>query len=270
MTTNNNTSYVSLFVIVLCLGVIACVIIRLYLKTRYEKFSNMKVIDIVVARYAEPIEWLCSKFFGRLCASKNDVIINLYIYNKGASFQLPNCIPENVNIFMHQLRNVGRCDHTYLYHICKKYENLADVTIFLPGSCDMESKAERTVDIMQRAFTDMHTAMVCQDVGDVKKAFYDFQLDEWLSSNQMNKHNNQDPSMELSNIRPFGKWFEHVFGTNTITRCVNWFGILAVSKTNVLYRSLEFYQRLLAMLDNHNNPEVGHYIERSWYAIFNP
>lgn len=258
--------------IVVCLIVITYVTIMLYHVKRCEMFSNIHTIDIVIARYAEPLTWLCSDFFRDLCESKNNtgVVINLHIYNKGGFFQLPDCIPRNVNIYMHQLKNVGRCDHTYLYHICRNYKTLANVTIFLPGSCDMESKAERTVNIIQHAFTYMNTAMICQDVGDVKNALYDFQLDGWLSSNQVNATSNQDPSMQPSPIRPFGKWFEYVFGADKVTRCVNWFGILAVSKTDILHRPHEFYYQLLSMLDNHNNPEVGHYIERSWYAIFNP
>jgi len=270
MTINNNISYLSLFVIVVCFVVCVCMAVMLYHVIRCEKFSSMYVIDIVVARYAEPLNWLCSNFFRKICESRSDVVINLHIYNKGSVFKLPNCIPSNVNIHMHQLQNVGRCDHTYLYHICSNYKNLGDVTVFLPGSCDMKNKAERTIDIVQRAFTNINTVMVCEDVGDVKKTLYDFKLDAWLSSSQVNANNNQDSSMEPSPIRPFGKWFESVFGSDTVTRCVNWYGILAVSKKDVLHRSLEFYQSLLTMLDKHNNPEVGHYIERSWYAIFQP
>lgn len=270
MTANSYTSSLLRLVIVICLITVTYVIIMSFYVKRYDTFLNTRTIDIVVARYAEPLTWLCSNFFKDLCESKNNAgfVINLHIYNKGASFKFPNCIPKNVNVYMHQLKNVGRCDHTYLYHICTNYKNLADVTIFLPGSCDMDSKAERTVNVLEYAFTHMNTAMICHNVGDVKNALYDFKLDGWLSSNQANAINNQDPSMQLSPIRPFGKWFEYVFGADKVTRCVNWFGILAVSKADILHRRQEFYEQLMAMLDNHNNPEVGHYIERSWYAIF--
>ena len=264
------TTYIFALTIVLFLAFVF-VAVKLYSTYNLYVIKNHKpVIDIVVARYAEPLNWLCSPLFNGIYTTKNDTIINLYIYNKGGQFEVPDCIPQNVKVHIVKLENVGRCDHTYLYHICNKFTSLADVTIFLPGSCNMDSKAERTINIVQHATTKMDTAMICDNVGDVKKSMHDFQLDAWLSSNQVNAQHNQDSSMKLSPIRPFGKWFEHVFGKDTVTKCINWFGILAVSKKDILRRHVDFYRDLLDMVSHHNNPEVGHYIERSWYAIFQP
>ena len=33
---------------------------------------------------------------------------------------------------------------------------------------------------------------------------------------------------------------------------------------------MAYYQRLERMLDDHPNPEVGHYMERAWGAVFWP
>ena len=60
---------------------------------------------IVVSRYNENLEWL------------KEFPFNLYpviIYNKGTNdeFYKPDNLIKIVNI-----ENVGRCDHTYLYHI---------------------------------------------------------------------------------------------------------------------------------------------------------
>jgi hypothetical protein len=38
------------------------------------------------------------------------------------------------------LPNVGKCDHTYLYHIINNYNNLSKILVFLPGSINMENK----------------------------------------------------------------------------------------------------------------------------------
>ena len=62
-------------------------------------------IQFVIARYKEDINYLY-KF-------KND---NILVYNKG---------PEiNTTYPVIKLSNVGKCDHTYLYHIIENYDNL--------------------------------------------------------------------------------------------------------------------------------------------------
>lgn len=64
--------------------------------------------DMVIARYKEDITWL---------ESFKSLEINKIIYNKYFK----------EDIF---LENIGRESHTYLYHIIKNYDNLADITIF--------------------------------------------------------------------------------------------------------------------------------------------
>lgn len=81
-----------------------------------------KKIEICVARYNENTDWLNNTQFNNF---------SKIIYNKG-----PSCLsiktPEKCE--ERKLDNVGREGHTFLYHIINNYENLADVTIFLPGS----------------------------------------------------------------------------------------------------------------------------------------
>lgn len=67
-------------------------------------------VECVIARYNEDISWIKEL--------KNKKIT---IYNKGN-----NDIP---NKFI-KLPNIGRESHTYLTHIIKNYDNLADITIF--------------------------------------------------------------------------------------------------------------------------------------------
>jgi hypothetical protein len=37
-----------------------------------------------------------------------------------------------------------------------------------------------------------------------------------------------------------------------------------------MQRSIDSYKHFLGYLSTHPNPEVGHYIERSWLAMFHP
>lgn len=256
------------YVMIICIFLIlaaSCLLRKEY----YTDYKERKPrIDIVVSRYAENLDWLCKEFF--LSKLREDRQYNIIIYNKGDDFQLLNCLPKNVSLSVKKLENVGRCDHTYLYHIYHHYNSLADVTIFLPGSCDMQNKIERTKQIVEYAINNIKTALICEDYQDVKKKLYDFQLDNYVASNQINAEKNSSREMQHSNIRPFGKWFEHIFGKDEVINCINFYGIFAVSQKDIHKRSKKFYGVLIDMLDKHNNPEVGHYIERSWFAMFHP
>ena len=68
-------------------------------------------VEIVVARYNESLIWL------------NDYPFNQFeyiVYNKGDN---ENFVKINVKEIIN-LPNVGRCDHTYLYHIINNYESI--------------------------------------------------------------------------------------------------------------------------------------------------
>jgi hypothetical protein len=225
-------------------------------------------VDIVISRYAESLDWLCEDFF--LSKLRKDRLYHLIIYNKGDDLRVPSCLPHNVSLSVIRLPNVGRCDHTYLYHIYHYYNSLADITIFLPGSCDMQNKIDRTKKIINYAIDNVDTALICEEHKDVKTKFYDFYLDNYVASNAINAEKNKDAQMQSSSIRPFGSWFESVFGKDEVINCINFYGIFAVSRADIHKREKNFYSVLLDMLDKHNNPEVGHYIERSWFAIFQP
>ena len=71
--------------------------------------------DIVVARYNEDISWL----------SEINPEFNKIIYNKGEN---------NIEYPFLQLRNWGGDAHTYIYHIVKNYDQLADFTAFVQGN----------------------------------------------------------------------------------------------------------------------------------------
>jgi len=96
-----------------------------FIKNSYESFDNFKT-QIVISRYSEDISWINNEEY-----SKYDILC----YNKGK-----NCKKCSIK----DLPNVGRCDHTYIYHIVNNYDNLADVTIFLPGSCMDSHKRDFT------------------------------------------------------------------------------------------------------------------------------
>ena len=94
----------------------------------------------------------------------------------------------------------------------------------------------------------------------------------WISggsSNPKNLEKNNENVLTLSPIRPFGNWFKYYFG-NTIVSSFCYWGIFSIDKKDIIQHRIDRYIKLLHQLSNSSNPEVGHYIERSWCAIFHP
>ena len=215
-------------------------------------------IEIVVSRYNESLDWIKENPFNEY---------NMVVYNKGPNdnFEKTSNIIKTV-----PLENVGRCDHTYLYHIVNNYDNLAEITVFLPGSCNMQIKKEKATRLLEN-IEKSKTAIFISDTThkNVKTDLYDFTLDEWVSSDESNKSINAESSLDKSKIRPFGKWYESNFG-DSVVKHVTYLGIYSVSKHDILQHPLEHYKNLMIQLETSSNPEVGHYMERSWAAVFHP
>ena len=77
-----------------------------------------KTVQLVISRYNEDLEWLKEFPF--------TLFTDIIIYNKGVNNEFYH--PDVVK--MVRVKNVGRCDHTYLYHIIENYDKLKDITIF--------------------------------------------------------------------------------------------------------------------------------------------
>jgi hypothetical protein len=213
-------------------------------------------IEIVIARYNEDLNWLKDKPFNKYKS---------IVYNKGIN---DNFEKYNVKNIM-KLKNIGRCDHTYLYHIINNYDNLADITFFCPGSLNMESKINKGIRILKNVEKYKNTVIISNYYNNLKKILYNFKLDKWEASDTSNKIINNESKLELAKIRPFGKWFENKFGNLVIHYC-SYQGIMAISKKHILQNSKKHYINIIKDVENSSNPEAGHYIERSWEAIFYP
>ena len=214
-------------------------------------------IQLVVSRYNENLEWLKEEPF-----NKYQVIC----YNKGPNSDFYK--PEGMKVV--NVENVGRCDHTYIYHIVKNYDNLAQHTMFLPGSCNMPNKMHKArwwIDEIEKTDKGVFIGLNTND--GIKNDLYSFQLDEWAASDDKNKSINPESKLQLSETRPFGKWFEKHFKDIKVPHYTLG-GIMGIEKDNIIQHPKSYYENFLSELDKHSNPEVGHYYERGWTAIFHP
>jgi hypothetical protein len=223
---------------------------------KHENFENNN-IEIVISRYNENLEFLRDEIFN------NYPVI---IYNKGLNndFYKPPSLKKIVN-----LPNVGVCDHTYLYHIIENYDNLANVTIFLPGSCTDEHKKDLYTNVLNKTIETNNTVIYGHCNENNKSDLYNFRLTEWISTNENNKILNSDSKLRECDIYPYGKWYDEVF-PEINNNCVTYLGIFSVSKEHIHNRSKASYEKLIKFVSNSINEECAHYIERSYISIFDP
>ena len=154
--------------------------------------------EIVVARYNEDLKWINQNVL-----TKYPVIC----YNKGPNENFEINAPHKVI----NLPNVGRCDHTYLYHIINNYDNLADITFFFPGSSNLTNKFRKCHRLAEEVEKHNNTIFIGQKFNSVSSQLYPFQLDEWKSRDPENMSINPEKELTLSEYRPFGKWYNHYF-----------------------------------------------------------
>lgn len=263
---NVSRSFAVIYLLISCilLGIITYSLYRsqfaklISSKESFISSPDTTFIQCVVARYNEDTEWFKQEPFNKM---------DMICYNKGP--KLPeNCFNEHCRVV--ELDNVGRCDHTYLYHIIQNYNNLAPVTFFLPASCMDAHKKQFTYNVLQHILDTKTTVLQGGLLNDVRADLYNFTLDEWKASNPKNLTVNPESDLQKCPVRPFGKWFDINFGSDVHVKIFSFYGIIAIAREHIIQHPIDRYQRLIKYVDSHSNPEAGHYMERSWGAIFYP
>jgi hypothetical protein len=213
-------------------------------------------IQIIVSRYNEDLSWINEEPFNKF---------KYIVYNKGVNDVFEK---TNVNTIIN-LPNVGRCDHTYLYHIVNNFDNLARVNVFFPGSLNNEYKKNNAKKILYNILKYKTAIFLGTYTSNIKNHFNTFVLDNWCCTDPKNATLNPEAKLLPAIIRPYGNWFKYHFGDIIVNHwCIH--GVFSIHKIDILQHDIKRYKQLLSAVERHSNPEVGHYIERSWAAIFYP
>jgi hypothetical protein len=221
-----------------------------------ENFIGNKKIDIIIARFNEDLSWTLEEPYNQF---------KYIVYNKGNDEDFyKNNVIKIIN-----LPNIGRCDHTYIYHIIDNYYNLSDITVFFPGSIDIEYKKKYSTLILNNIKIHDNAIFINQNnnLTDILDLFKSFYLNDWSAS--YNKNKVKEEKLLPSNYRPFENWKNKFF--NNINECYLYTlgGVFSVNKKDILSSPIELYKSILKELDIHSNPEAGHFVERSWCYLFN-
>ena len=226
----------------------------LYTNIKYN-FKNIHNLEIIVSRYNEDLKWTLEEPFNKF---------RYIVYNKGPNDNFEKSLVKKII----NLKNVGREGHTYLTHIINNYNNLPDINIFLPGSID-GMKKYIAKELINNILKYKQAIFISAYIYDNKTVFNKFNLNKYLGFGRQNRIINNSDVIQLSRIRPYGKWFENIF-SNLKIDTVQWFGIFSLDKRDIISKPINYYQHFLNELQVGSNPEVGHYIERAWSAIFYP
>lgn len=195
--------------------------------------------QVVVAKYDEDIRW-----------TKKYTNVKVYDKSKG------------------DLPNIGRESHTYLTYIVENYHRLPEIVFFTQGNikdhCE-NYNCDEFIYLGENKFSqnfknlESNYYFYSGSIGYDKDHIYDY------------RNNILVPKDELG----YRTWFKtYVDVDDTYNDIENgiilwWGGIFSVRRECILSRPKEYYKRLLDYMPKTNNPEVGHYFERSWFYIFN-
>ena len=215
-------------------------------------------VEVVVARYNEDLSWLDEYPFNQF---------EYIVYNKGDNY---NFVKTNVKYIV-TLPNVGRCDHTYLYHICANYDKLSNVVVFFPGSVNIPEKKIKAIKILHNIINNNYNKafFIGNYCNSIRNHFKNFKINSHKCVCAENFSKNNETKLFLCKIRPYGRWYDFFFKNKP----GHWFtfsGVFSIDKRDIIQNPIDKYIILRDIVCIHSNPEAGHYIERSWGTIFYP
>ena len=222
------------------------------------QMSGSKTIDLVIARYKENLEWL---------PEYADIPFRrIIVYNKGPSEFV--CPAMKSPCIVKSLPNVGVCDHTYHYHIVEEYHDLADITIFLPGSANLPNKSSRKEQVIEYALKG-EPALFGRYIGNVRDHADNFHITSWQVTDPINRDAGSGITLIPATHRPFGAWFDHYLKGNECP-FITYTGLFSLSKDMITKHNIYYYKIFLEQLSHDKYPEAAHYMERAWAALVYP
>ncbi|XP_078381629.1 uncharacterized protein LOC144664392 [Oculina patagonica] len=204
--------------------------------------------EFVIAHYNENLDWI------------TPIASNAHVYHKGNDLQPP---PVQLHAW-DRLPNVGRESHTYLHHIINNYDNLPETTIFLQADnrhlpCRFFTRPPMDYVYEIKSMTSLN--ITCQKprrFTSWEEIRYSSKWLKILRSGEMRRAN--------LTLRDF---FTELFGfppPSFVYFCPG--GCFAATRDMIKKHPKSFYIKAVSFLDNHPNPEEGHYFERLWSTIF--
>ena len=210
---------------------------------------------VVVSHFDEDLSWL-DPYKGLMM-----------IFNKGD--ELP---PNRITDPIVNIRNVGRESHTYITYIIQNYHSLPEYVAFVQGSLDESHSWIRE---------DYGPSMIFNMVKEARSN----------SNGCSNAHRAHidDPNwgrdfdggnMSLQKYRDFdvqstgtlGQFWDRTLKIRVPSNngfCIYPSAFMVISRKRIISRPLNYYMQIQTELSYSSDPIEGHFMERSWYHVFN-
>ena len=164
------------------------------------------------------------------------------------------------------MENVGRIDHTLVYHILQNWDNLPETLVSLPASilmCLRKGVYLSAIIKRLRVVKERYSGFYSPRFKKVSKDF-NYSIDYYQSESNCNRNGNPFIKSEYPD---FKTWKNEIIDTRPM-HYVAMRGMFAVSKENVLHINKGVYENLLVSLSVGDNIENGHFAERIWAHLF--
>ncbi len=207
--------------------------------------NNYDNFSIVVSRYKEDLNWLKNHY------SK------CIIYDKGCNNNYNTKIWRYENV-----ENVGRESHTYLKYIIDNYDSLPNIIIFTQGNIkDHNINISELMEFKEKAKKYGMGYDTKKGENEILVSKQIIHVGKWLDEREKG-------IMRKANIN-FDDFYKEVIGTDAPNK-IKWIpsAIFAVRKDLIIKNDKAFYQKIIKYVDDHINPEEGHYFERIWFSLF--
>ena len=119
-------------------------------------------IRLVVARYKEDVGWI-----REVMRAYPSLHVVLCLKGPALTTEEESLLPPAVSV--ERLPNVGRCDHTFLDHIVRYYDALADVTVFASGAASDPRKGPKIRKVLRMAAEGGDTVLLGQKTDDARR-----------------------------------------------------------------------------------------------------
>jgi hypothetical protein len=224
-------------------------------------------LDIVVAYYNVSLDWLFE-----ILKNMPRNMYRVFIYSKKNSIEI-----QMYDKYIHKLidlKNIGRCDHTYIYHIIDNYDaQLSDTTLFIKDSAlrhDNDANMDSRQWVIENIYNSFKNTLFFEGIGLKQNEFnlYNWIIDEYIQQHDQN--NNKDPFITAPKfLRPIQNWAKNVLDDENFDiseiKTICYYGIFFFKSENIKLRPFKTWIRAGISLSLGPNLEIGHYMERFWY-----
>ena len=265
-------------------------------------------LDIVVSAYSTPVGGMLCTLLGALSSR---IVPQIWFYHKGnsvgqrdqakvAAREIQGAFPTVALHMEVGLPNVGRCDHTYLRHILRRYNSLADTTLFLKDTTMRHAHLGYASKLLtwasrlgEDAIADVRTSSDVSTQAFGQQRFWcarrgrleapDFETPVYRSELCRNAElattrgvscYQSDSTFVRATVKPLHNWLvhHHIGGRKKqssrrkIAYCGG--GVFAGSRNALRSTPNATYAALTGELEKAGaNSEAGHFMERSWAAL---